>query len=50
MIHLYFFTSTNKRDKLSTLTIASSSFAKARMLATLNFIKNRYKGKPILAV
>ncbi len=43
---LFFFESTNKRDKLSQLTIRTSSRKRAYALAVINFVKNGYKGSP----
>ena len=44
---IYFYESTNKRDKLThPLTISSSSERKAYALAVLNFVKNKMIGSP----
>lgn len=44
---IYFFTSTNKRDKLShPLTISTSNAHKAYCLAVINFTKNKMIGSP----
>ena len=44
---IYFYESTNKRDKLThPLTISTSSERRAYALAVLNFKKNSYIGSP----
>lgn len=44
---IYFYESTNKRDKLEhPLTISTSSEKRAYALAVLNFAKNRMIGSP----
>lgn len=48
---LYFFTSTRKADKCGTITIATQSERKAKLLATVKFLEWGYKGSPkMLAV
>lgn len=49
-MHLYFFKSSRKSDKLSVLTIATSNFKRAMALAQLHFLTAGYKGKPKLAI
>ena len=49
-MHIYFFTSTRKSDKLSVLTIATSSLKRAIAMAQLHFLNVGYKGKPKLAI
>ena len=46
-MRIYFFKSSNKSDKLSQLTIGSSSILRAYALAVMNFKSNGYKGTPI---
>ena len=44
---IYFYESTNKRDKLThPLTISTSSERRAYALAVLNFAKNKMIGSP----
>lgn len=50
MNHIYFFESSNKRDKLTILTVITSSISRAFKIAQFNFIKHSYKGKPKLAI
>lgn len=45
---LYFFTSDNPADKCSGITILTSSARRAFALAFNNFIKNGYKGYPVI--
>lgn len=46
-MRVYFFKSSNKCDKLSQLTIASTTMLRAYALAVMNFKSNGYKGTPI---
>lgn len=46
-MRVYFFKSSNKSDKLSQLTIGSTSMLRAYALAVMNFKSNGYKGTPI---
>lgn len=46
-MRIYFFKSSRKSDKLSQLTIASTSMLRAYALAVINFKNNGYKGTPI---
>lgn len=46
-MRVYFFKSSNKSDKLSQLTIGSTSMLRAYALAVINFKSNGYKGTPI---
>lgn len=46
-MRVYFFKSSNKRDELSQLTIASTSMLRAYALAVINFKNNGYKGTPV---
>ena len=48
MMKLYFFISDNPADKCSGITILTSSSRRAYALALDNFIKNRYKGCPVV--
>ena len=43
---LFFFTSSRKSDKLSQLTIATTTKRRAYGLALMNFKSNGYKGSP----
>ncbi len=44
---IYFYSSTNKRDKLThPLTISTTSERRAYALAVINFAKNRMIGSP----
>ena len=44
---IYFYESTNKRDKLThPLTISTNTERKAYALAVLNFVKNKMIGSP----
>lgn len=43
---LYYFVSSNKKDKLSVLTIGSATLRKAYCLAILHFKKHNYVGTP----
>lgn len=44
---IYFYESTNKRDKLThPLTISTTSERRAYALAVINFKKNRFNGSP----
>lgn len=45
---LYFFTSNNPADKCSGITILTSSSCRAYALTLNNFIKNGYKGCPVV--
>lgn len=46
---IYFYESSNKRDKLThPLTISTNSERRAYALAVLNFTKNHFKGSPKL--
>ena len=45
---IFFFKSSRKSDKISVLTICTSTIARATSLAQLCFIKNKYKGKPVI--
>lgn len=47
---IFFFKSSRKSDKLSVLTICTSTIARATAIAQLNFLKNKYKGKPQLVI
>lgn len=46
-MRIYFFKSSNKSDKLSQLTIGSSSMLRAYALAVMNFKTNGYRGTPV---
>ena len=46
-MRVYFFKSSNKSDKLSQLTIGSTSMLRAYALAVMNFKSNGYKGTPV---
>lgn len=46
-MRVYFFKSSRKSDKLSQLTIASSSMLRAYALAVMNFKSNGYLGTPV---
>ena len=48
MMKLYFFISDNLADKCSGITILTSSSRRAYALALNNFIKNEYKGCPVV--
>ena len=48
MMKLYFFISDNPVDKCSGITILTSSSRRAYALALDNFIKNGYKGCPVI--
>lgn len=48
MMKLYFFISDNPADKCSGITILTSSSRRAYALALNNFIKNGYKGCPVI--
>lgn len=48
MLHLYFFTSSRKSDKIGCMTILTTSATKAFAFACANFAKNNCKGKPII--
>lgn len=43
---LFFFTSTRKSDKLSQITVATTTKRRAYALALMNFKSNGYKGSP----
>lgn len=46
MLHLYFFQSTNKKDKCSCLTIITSTEIRAHKVAERKFKDYKYLGKP----
>lgn len=46
-MRIYFFKSSNKSDKLSQLTIGSSSMLRAYARAVMYFKTNGYRGTPI---
>ena len=48
MLHLYFFTSSHKSDKIGCITILTTSVTKALALAYRNFAKNNCKGKSVI--
>lgn len=45
-VNLYFFCSSRKSDKLTQLTIATTTKRRAYALAVMNFKSNNYKGTP----
>lgn len=45
---LFFFKSSRKSDKLSQISVMTSSARRAYALAIVMFIKSGYKGKPVL--
>lgn len=47
MNHIYFFKSTRKSDRLTVLTIATTTIKRAYALAQLHFFSKGYKGMPI---
>lgn len=48
---MYMFESTNKKDKVSIITVFAKTYDKATKLVNKKFIDWKYKGKPqILAV
>lgn len=48
MSRIFFFKSSRKSDKLSQLTIMSSSVRRATNLAIISFAKYGYKGSPVI--
>jgi hypothetical protein len=47
MKHFYFFKSSRKSDKLTTLSIFTTSVKRAYALAQLHFFDKGYKGMPV---
>ena len=48
MLHLYFFTSSRKSDKIGCMTILTTNATKTFAFACINFTKNNCKGKPVV--
>lgn len=46
-VKMYAFASSDKRDKLSQVTIFSTNQLRAYALAVINFAQNGYKGEPV---
>lgn len=46
MLHLFFFTSSNKKDKCSCLTIITTNAIRAHKVAERKFKDYKYLGKP----
>ena len=46
-IMMYVFESSRKSEKRVHVTVFTNSYARALMLAVINFAKNGYKGSPV---